>query len=86
MNTNHDAPLAPIYKVNYRDVTETGRLYEFCTCASDIGIGVGENPLSISTDEIGNGQPFVLVRIEKDRSAFNYRQAHGIITLVVFND
>jgi hypothetical protein len=66
----------------YGQVEEV-ELHHFVTDASDIGIPPGPFPMRIETD-LGNGQPFLLVRSEGDSA--RYAQSLGCIQLTVFND
>ena len=58
-------------------------VHQFSAFASDLGIRPGDVFTSIWTD-LGNGRSFILERVEAELTV--YKQAHGCITLTIFND
>lgn len=60
-------------------------LHRFCVEASDLGITPGNFPQRIETD-LGNGQPFLFVRVQDDGFTYVYAQQFGCVFLHVFND
>ena len=68
-----------------KNVTEVG-FDRYATEASALEIAPGRPmPTTIDADGMGNGQPFVLERVDA-MGAGVYRQGNGSLALVVFND
>lgn len=71
--------------VSYSQVSESPYgLHRLLAEASTLGFPPGCWPRRINTDEIGNRQPFMLVRVLDEEA--EYKQWLGCITLIVLND
>lgn len=68
--------------ITQEHVTPTGP-HDYCTAASDIGIGPGDAwPQQVQTT-LGNGQAFQLVASRQDLA--QYKQGLGCTLLTIFN-
>lgn len=59
-------------------------VHQWVTEASDLRLPPGFFPRRLETP-LGNGQPFFLTRVDRDRT-HHYAQAFGCLRLTVFND
>ena len=59
-------------------------LHRFDAEASSLGLPPGRVPSSIEVDQLGNGRPFLLAKM--DEEAFVFEQEFGCVTITIYND
>lgn len=75
---------ATSYQLDVDPFISEMRVHEYVTEASALGLPPGQVARSLKT-KLGNGQPFVLLRVD-DAGTAHYRQLLGCLTLAVLND
>lgn len=81
-----------MFKAPISQISKTDRYpyFSYSAEASELGLPVGRWPDKIHVDGLGNGQPFVPLRVirqgEDGIGAVVYKQLFGCLDLTIFND